>query len=710
MASPFQYFISLTGDCSNTNSGVISISFSGGTPPYSVQWVSPSLGLDVVTLNPSVRTGLTTTTYGLYVVDSTLPLNLSFPIDIPISSGVCATIETVVGTTCGLDNGSVVATSSSDYSSTNFYLYDFDGNYITSAITDASQVTFLNLSAGTYYTTALDLGGCTGQSQTFIIEDSTPLEYGLYVVPNSSCGGSPIGKIYVTGVTGTPPYTYLWNNGQTGSTITGLTSGSYSVQVTDDYGCTDTKTGTIVNVDPIGFGQFTVTQPTCFSADGSFTLQITGGTAPYYYSASTGNVTVQYGTSWTVSGLSPGSYSVLVTDAAFCTLATSVELLTPEGLSSVNITSQGSTCSSTDGLITVSINGGVGPYTYTLIYPDTNTSVFTTYQTTYSFINLQSGTYTVVVADSSGCFYSSEITLYATNNFTISTQVTGATCSGNNGVISVTKTNGGLSPYTYLLDNNNSISSSFSAVTFTSIPYGQHTISVTDATGCTQTTNVFVNGTSQVNFNLYETSCGSGSDGAITAFISSGVPPFNYNWSDNVPGNPQQITVSGLTGGTYSLTLIDSNGCSLKRDTIIACDATISAYEIYPMGGQLFEIIQTQFGLQQMLNQGYDQLTSGRTDCSLISATYSLNVYVEPSGISGTTTFYTSTSVTDIPADNLYYDAAQSLLLSVPGVQNVIVNPILNEITIQSSTTNNELIGKTIILKLFIDYNIICLS
>ena len=88
MASPFQYFISLTGDCSNTNSGAISISFSGGTPPYSVQWVSPNLGLDVVTLNPSVRTGLTTTTYGLYVVDSTLPLNLSFPIDIPISSKI----------------------------------------------------------------------------------------------------------------------------------------------------------------------------------------------------------------------------------------------------------------------------------------------------------------------------------------------------------------------------------------------------------------------------------------------------------------------------------------------------------------------------------------------------------------------------------------------------------------------------------------------
>jgi hypothetical protein len=705
----FDYYISVTGDCTDTSSGILSVYFIGGTPPYTVEWIQPNLGTDITILE-STRTGLISGNYAIRVNDSTLPVNEEFYINLPVSSGVCTTIDVVSGTTCGLDNGSVVVSSTSDYSTSNYYLYTLDETYISSGISSTFYFEFTTLSAGTYYVVGQDLGGCTGQSQTFIIEDSTPLDFGLYVVPNSSCGGTPIGKIYVTGQTGTPPYSYLWNDGQTGSTITGLTSGAYSVQVTDDYGCTLTRSGNVVNVDPIGFGLFTAVQPTCFSADGVLTIQITGGTAPYYYSASTGNVVVQYGTSWSVSGLSPGSYSIQVTDAAFCTFVATTTLETPLGLTSVNINSFGSTCSSTDGSINIAVNGGVTPYTYTLIYPDASTSVITTSQTNQSFNNLSSGTYTVVVADSSGCFYSSEITLYATDNFTISTQVTGATCGGNNGVISVTKTDGGLSPYTYLLDNNNSISSSFSAVTFTSIPYGQHTISVTDATGCTQTTNVFVNGTSQVNFNLYETSCGSGSDGAITAFISSGVPPFTYNWSDNVLGNPQQITVSGLTGGTYSLTLIDSNGCSLKRDTIIVCDATISAYEIYPMGGQLFEIIQTQFGLQQMLNQGYEQLTSGRTDCSLISATFNLNVYVEPSGLSGTTTFYTSTSVTDIPADNLYYDAAQSLLLSVPGVQNVIVNPVPNEIIIQSSTTNTELVGKTIILKLFIDYNIICLS
>ena len=76
--SAFNYNISVTGDCSNTNVGSISISFVGGTPPYTVNWVDPNLGADVVTLLPSVRTGLSAYTYGLEVNDSTVPVNQSF--------------------------------------------------------------------------------------------------------------------------------------------------------------------------------------------------------------------------------------------------------------------------------------------------------------------------------------------------------------------------------------------------------------------------------------------------------------------------------------------------------------------------------------------------------------------------------------------------------------------------------------------------------
>jgi hypothetical protein len=200
---------------------------------------------------------------------------------------------------------------------------------------NVNEVVFGTLSAGTYYMKVIDVGGCTGYSQNFIIEDSTPLDFGLYVVPNSSCGGTPIGKITITGITGSPPYTYNWSNGATGTTITGLTSGAYSVTVTDSFGCSQTKGANVTDVPQVALGAFTAVPPSCFQADGSLTIQIVGGTAPYYYSASTGEVTIQYGTSWTVNGLSPGFYSIQVTDAALCSFVAGTVLTSPQGMTSV---------------------------------------------------------------------------------------------------------------------------------------------------------------------------------------------------------------------------------------------------------------------------------------------------------------------------------------------------------------------------------------
>ena len=709
--SAFNYNISVTGDCSNTNVGSISISFVGGTPPYTVNWVDPNLGADVVTVLPSVRTGLSAYTYGLEVNDSTVPVNQSFYINIPVSSGVCANILGVQGTTCSLTNGIVTGTSSSDYSSTNFYLYLSDDTYITSANTNTSTVIFGNLTAGTYYMVAQDLGGCTGQSQTFIIQDSNALSYGLYTVPNSSCGGTPMGKITVTGQTGTAPFGYLWSNGETNSYITGLTSGNYSVTVTDSYGCSLTTSAEIVDVPVIGLGVFTVTQPSCFAADGTITIQITGGTAPYYYSASTGNVVIQYGTSWSISGLSAGNYGFQVTDAAFCTFIANTSLLTPLGIASVSVSSQGSTCSSTDGSIMIAVNGGTSPYTYTIIYPNGDTSNISSSQTAQKFQNLSSGAYSIAVQDDSGCYYMSEVTLFATDTFTISTQTTGTTCNQNNGSILITKSEGGLAPYNYSLDNGfvSVFNSSLSAITFNNVSSGQHTVSVSDATGCTQTAQVYVVGSSPLDYSLYSTSCGSGSDGMLTAFISSGTPPFTYYWSDNVLGNPQQITVDGLSGGTYSLTIVDDTGCSLKRTTTITCDATYVSYQTYVMGSEPFSVNSTsKCSLQVMLNDGYKDLTSGSTGCNLVSATFSVKVSVNPLGLTTSEEFFTSTSLVSAPSDNLYYDTVVDLLNTIPGIGDVTIDAINNLITISTNPNNDSLNGQEIVIELLIVYDIMC--
>lgn len=710
--SAFNYNIAVTGDCSNTNSGSISLSLTGGTPPYTVQWLSPVLSPDIITTQPAIKTGLSATTYAVRVNDSTLPTNEEYYINIPISSGVCASILGVMGTTCSLDNGSVTGTSTSDYSSTSFYLYQGNGVFSQSAITNQSTIVFGNLTAGTYYMTAVDLGGCTGQTQSFIVEDSDTLDYGLYTVPNSSCNGSPIGKIMITGLTGTPPYTYLWSNTATGSTVTGLTAGVYSVNVTDAYGCVTTKSATVSNVSPIGFGTFTATQPTCFSNDGILTIQITGGTAPYYYSASTGDISVQYGTSWTISGLSPGNYSVMVTDAALCSFVQGTVLSSPNGITSVSVTTQGSTCSSNGGSIYVSVNGGTSPYVYTLIYPDGNTLSIANAQVNQLFSGLYSGTYTVSVQDASGCYYMNDVTLFATNTFTISTEVTGTTCNQDNGYITVIKTIGGEPPYDYSLDGLvNVFNTAQSAITFSNVSTGQHTITVTDNTGCTQTTQVYVNSSSALDYSLYTTSCGNGSDGAITAFISSGTPPFTFDWSDNIFGNPQQITVTGLTGGTYSVTIIDDDGCSITRTTDITCDSQYVSYQTYVMGSEVFNIqSQTKYGLLQMLNDGYDDLTSGNTSCNLISATFTVKVSVNPLGLTTSDTFFTSYSLVNAPSDNEYYDTVVSLLQTIPGIGNINVDSVNNQITIETNPNNNSLNGQEIIVELIIVYDTICLT
>ena len=706
------YNITVTGDCSNNNSGALNLFVSDGTPPYTVQFLIPYYSPQTIITQPASLVGLASGVYQVRVNDSSLPINNEFLLNIPISNGVCGSISAVQNTTCGFDNGSVTGSSTSLYSSTNFYLFNVNNTYLTSATTNTNEAVFGGLSAGTYYLQVTDLGGCTAFTQTFIIEDSENLDFGLYVVPNSSCGGTPIGKIFVTGQTGQAPYSYLWSNGQTGSTITGLTSGNYSVDVTDAYGCILSKPATVTDVNPIGLGLFTSTAPTCLQSNGVINMTVTGGTEPFYYSASTGDVLVSYSRTFTISNLSAGQYNFQVTDAGLCNMFAGTTLETPGGISSVSVQGQNSTCSSSNGSITVNVVGGNVPYTYTLVSPTGSQLNISNSQTTQIFGNLVGGTYSVGVSDNSGCSYLQETTLVTQNKFTISTQVSGTTCNQNNGVVTIFTSNGATLPLDYSVDGiQNVIDTNLSAVTFNNLTSGTHVVTVTDADGCVQTRNILVPSSQALNYSLYSTSCGSGSSGKITAFITSGEPPFTFNWSNNVPSNPQQIQVSGLTAGTYSVTVVDVNSCSLSRNTTITCNTNSTSFQTYVMGAEIFNIDSpTKFGLLQMLNEGYYDLTSENTNCNLISATFTAKVSVNPSGTITSQNFFTSTSLVQAPTDSQWYDAIRALLLAIPGIGNVIIDETNNQITIETTKNNTTLEGQEIVIDLVINYNIICLS
>jgi hypothetical protein len=178
-----------------------------------------------------------------------------------------------------------------------------------------------------------------------------------------------------------------------------------------------------------------------------------------------------------------------------------------------------------------------------------------------------------------------------------------------------------------------------------------------------------------------------------------------------VPNEPQQIQVSGLTAGTYSLTVVDSNSCSLTRNATITCNTNYTSYQTYVMGAEVFNIESpTKFGLLQMLNEGFFDLTSGNTSCDLISASFTAKVSVNPSGIIASQNFFTSNSLVQVPTDNQWYDTIRTLLLGIPGVGNVIIDQLNNQITIETSRNNTSLEGEEIVIDLIINYDIICLS
>lgn len=710
MAS-FDYTLAITGDCSSNGSGSIRIDLSGGTPPYTVNWVSPDLSYDI-TNSSSQRSGLYPNTYVLDINDSTLPTNQQFIINIPVSSGCCVSVDSVSDTTCGLNNGSVTGSSTSLFSNATYNLYSYNGSNLGSANVNTEYFVFNNLSAGTYYVTVEDIGGCTGASETFIISESTELDFGIYSVPDSTCYDNPTGKLYVTGVTGQASYTYTWSNGLTGSTITGLTNGAYSVTVTDSIGCSKTKTAIITSVPDLAFANVTATNPTCFLNDGSLTFTLTGGTAPFYYSASTGDITISYSNTYTLNNLSSGVYSLRATDAGLCSAVISSTLTSPSGVLGVNISSTNSYCSNNDGKITISINGGVSPFTYTLIDFSGNTNTVTNSLTTYVFTGLSSGEYTAIFSDVSGCTYSETLTILTEDKFQIGVSTTGTTCGSINGSAYLYISSGDSGLYTYKVDGVVLLSNTVSTgLTVNNLSSGTHLAEIIDSSGCIQSTSFYVSTSEGLDFSLNSTSCGTGAQGTVTAFISNGKPPFAFYWSDNVVGNPQSIVASGLTGGSYSLTVVDDDGCSLTRDIVVNCFNQYNSYQTYDVISENFVIqTPTKRGMLQLLNEAFDDVASGNTGCVLVQSEFIAEVSVTPSGYSDSISFFTGYTKTDIPSDNDWYDSVKTLIESIGGVSSVTVNPLDNSIIIKTDPLDTSLNEQLVEVKLRINFDLNCSS
>ena len=700
------YSFELTGICSAAT-GTVVFTPNGGISPYTIDNVTPGSLTAQTSSGPITFTGLTGGTYVFRLNDSLGVQNNELYINVLVSGCFNANILNVSGTTCGQDSGFLSVSATSLASPYNILLYK-DSVLYDVQTTGTLPYDFDALPSGIYYATVYDNGSTTANTENVVVSASTALDFGLWKVNTSNCVIDK-GKLAVTGITGTGPYTYLWSNGETTQLITGLTQGIYSCTVTDFNGCELTKSEVIGVAEPLGIGLLSAINPTCFNSDGSLTYNLTGGTGPFYYSASTSEVGYTLSNTFTISNLAAGTYQVVVRDANFCETTLSGFLSPVNGFNVVNTVVTNSNCNQNNGQIDVEIAGLGGFYTYTLSGQNSNQLIQnTSLNQTNSFTNLQNDTYELTISGSgTACVYTTTLSVTSSQKFTVSATTTGSTCGTSNGNAIVTVSTGYTGLLDYVLSNGNTlIDTTSTAVTYNNLTAGNYIITVTDADGCSVSDNFTITTAGQLLTTIQKTNCTNGNDGSASVVIYEGEPTFTYNWSNGETGS----TVNGLSSGNYYVEITDSNSCyDIQYFTIDCVGVVASSYQVFNVCNNTFTTtVGTKRGLFEMLNEGFVDITSGYTSCVLSSATF--NCEVEINGSAYTQTFYTATTLNDIPQDTLWQSTIENILNGISEINTYTIDLMTNKIQITSNCVGDydPLADANFKLKLMIQYDVTC--
>ena len=509
-------------------SGSVVLNATGANAPYTYG------GSPTQNLSPGTYTYTATSTNGC----------VSAPVSITITQPQVGLIlsNTQVNVLCfGNNTGSIDLTVTGG---TGPYTYAWSNN------TTAQDPS--NLIAGAYTVTVTDANGCTATATVTITQPAFALVATTTQVMIACFGGST-GSVNMTPTGGTAPYTYVWTGGSTAQSAIGVPAGTYTVVVTDANGCTTTISATITQPQaPLSLAT-TQVNVLCFgNSTGSIDLSPSGGTPGYTYAWSN-NSTIQ-----DPLNLIAGTYTVVVTDANGCIDTTSVIITQPQSGLSLSSTQVNVLCfGNNTGAINLTVAGGTAPYTY----------AWSNNTTAQDPSNLIAGVYTVTVTDANGCTATLSITItQPATAVSISTTVQNILCLNGTGSINSSPA-GGVSPYTYSWSNQATTQN------ITNLQAGNYTVTVTDANGCTanavgvvaitlSTVPVQINNSTGTNVLTCTTP-------AISLQATGGV---TYTWTGGQTPNTANNVIT--IPGSYTVNMIDPNGCPVSQSIVITQNIT----------------------------------------------------------------------------------------------------------------------------------------
>jgi len=179
--------------------------------------------------------------------------------------------------------------------------------------------------------------------------------------------------------------------------------------------------------------------------------------------------------------------------------------------------------------------------------------------------NVSASTYSVTVhSNLPGCSATGSVIVNNSNGPTVSfSGIVNTTCSGGSDGAATANPSGGTAPYTYSWQPSGQITQ-----TATGLSAGSHTLTVTDATGCSSIQPVTITQSSQIQANLTSTNvtCFSQCNGIASVNPSGGTGPYTFLWQ---PGGQITASISSLCAGLYTVTITDANGCIQTGTTTV---------------------------------------------------------------------------------------------------------------------------------------------
>jgi gliding motility-associated-like protein len=401
--------------------------------------------------------------------------------------------------------------------------------------------------------TVTDVNGNMAYCEQMVTISS--LEIILDASSQVSCFDSNDGSIIVT-VSGTSSeLTYSLNGGapQSSNYFSGLSAGYYTVIATDENGCSISSDAVlIINPEQLT-ADFEVSSLNCFGADdATITVNASGGTGYYTYSINGGELQSEN----SFSGLTAGTYSVVVSDANGCTLETQVSVSGPENLVMTYLPH----CRTGEVGVDIFATGGTEPYQYSI---DGGTN----FVSTGNFEGLTNGTNIyLVVTDANGCITQAvEVPVESLNTLSATVSVINHNnCEGLNDAVVEVNVSGGVEPYIFTVNGTDVTASNI----INNLAPGSNVITIRDSNGCPAQTEAEIFAAEPIAFELISKTnadCNGNNDGTAEIEVSGGSEPYIYEWAN---GSNQSV-VANLGAGTHTVTVTDINGCEKTYDIII---------------------------------------------------------------------------------------------------------------------------------------------